>query len=146
MNIESRFIINRNNICYMYVEKYLIDNETLYNVYYDSKLFTLSSDSFHSIYANDKKISLFDFLIFVETSVVSNIYERDKYYFLYEKADKLLSEIDGKDRKNPLFKHNYEFLDLLDIFNDFIYNSNILNLDNEIDYEEEYQRLIKQEF
>lgn len=146
MNIISKFIVNRNNLCYIYVEKHLTNNVPTYHVYYDSKSFILTSDIFHSIYGNDKKIAIEDFLILVETSIVE-----EKYDYLYHKANKLLNEISGKNRKNPLLLgYTYEFCNLLDVFNDYIFNltkeGNILKLDDEINYEEEYQRLIKQEF
>lgn len=142
MNTESKFVISRNNLCYIYVEKYLSNNETFYNVYYDSKAFTLSSDCFQSTYANDIKYSLYDYLTFVETSALSNAY-------LYDKVEKIITDIKLKDRRNPSLKNKYEFLKLLDDFNEFIYDfvySDNFSLDDEIDYEEEYQRLIKQEF
>lgn len=151
MNTISKFIINRNNLCYIYAEKRLVNNESVYYIYCDSNSYNLPSHHFHSIFGNDKKISIEDFLISAETNVVSYDLDNARFAMLYSKINKLLKEVKGKNKKNPsLWGYSYEFCNLLDEYNSFIYelikkNGNVFACDDIINYEEEYQRLIKQE-
>lgn len=153
MKVISKFIINRNNLMYIYVEKVLINNEPIYYVYSEDGKEILPSYHFQSIFGNDKKISIYDFLILMQTTITGNSIDIEENDVLYKKINKLLKEIKNMDRKNPLLgNYSYNVCKLLDIYNNLICvfletnDKNFSLSDCEIDYEEEYQRLIKQEF
>ncbi len=150
MSTISKFIVNRNDLNYIYVEKRLISDNPIYYVYCNAKSYILPPEHFQNIYATDKKMSIGDFLIQVQTDVIG-LTGADDFALIYATSNKILKEISGKNKKNPsLGNFTYSLCNLLDKYNEFVYEESKRKASNPcfadpLDYEAEYCRLIKQE-
>lgn len=147
MNTISKFIINRNNLNFIYVEKRLNNNNAIYYIYCDEKSFILPPEHFQSIYATDKKISIKKFLLQVQTDLIGQT--DSSLESLYNTCNNILKDINSKDIKNPSLSNNlYSLCNLLDKYNAYIYEESqkvVSEYSDVLNYEDEYQRLIKQE-
>ena len=137
MNAIAKFIINRNDIIYMYTEKY----ETLYGlryfVYDENKINIYQPDTFHDTFCCDHKMSLRGGIHFFEKELLTSSLDDPEKKLLYDKFNIVNNKIDYRNVKNPnLNGTKRELLSML-----FKYN-NIMNVPkDELDYERDCQIL-----
>lgn len=135
MKTSTKFVLNRNDQEYYYVEKSLYGEK--YHVYIENKNFLLCNDhNFHAIYGNDEKMSLDKFIGKALLELLSGYLNNEACYIASEKFQKVLEKIMTlKNKKNPdLGSLKKEFLEAMDIYNKL--NINAENI--EIPYDENY--------
>lgn len=135
----AKFIINRNDLEYYYVEKVQDNKDIFYYVYSDMNTRSLfNQDSFHAIFGLDEKLS------------VNNYIHRMRYseelsfgFEEYNKIDRIVdsinkSTISSKNKKNPTI-NVMELMSYMDICNGLIIEKESL-----VDYEANYDLVRKQ--
>lgn len=135
MKTLSKFILNRNDQVFYYVEKAQKNSNNIhYTVYHDTKHKEIyNQHNFHAIYGTDIKISLQKFA-FDATSILihginNDIKQEKSYNYLIEIADKLKNF----DKLNPKIDSK-PLIEAIEVYNNIIPH----NFEDEIDYNDNY--------
>ena len=139
MKIVSKFIINREDTEFLYVEKFRTHKKSddMKYVVYSShhNIHSYSDHIFHSVHSLDEKMSIENFAKKAADGLVTELYDKKKqagYHMLTEIYDKVSND---KDKHNPNLKGVKDnLLKGLKIYNEFL-----LEQDNiSIPYEDNY--------
>lgn len=142
MQTVEKFVINRNDLQYIYVEKNInLFNDVKYLLYQDGMVReVLSEDSFSITYGNDLKYSIKSFVDFIEGDVLV-------YGYINETSDiikdlKIVKNVISNKRNDNIFNPSLigckaTFVKVIDKINDLI----ISRSNYEIDHQQEYDRL-----
>lgn len=139
MSSISKFVINRNNLEYLYTEKIQSFDGLQFWVYNGLEPIVYYPDAFYATYGNDAKLSIANAAISMEKQLIMQSMKSDSVRYIYMVLNEIKSKINGKDYYNPnLGKSKISFLEALKAYNQFLVTS-----DDEmmIDYEEEYAKL-----
>lgn len=145
MKVIAKFIINRNEEEFYYVEKVKDNNSIKYLIYLkNKKILVFNQHNFHGIYGVDEKLSITNFAYQASLKLISGYNYDGKEREGYDKLRKVIEKVtNDKNIKNPnLGVLKADLLQGIDIYND-----NLKTLNNfdyvEIPYIENYE-LIKE--
>ena len=140
MKTSSKFILNRNDKEYYYVEK--SEYGDFYHVHLSNKNILMCNDhNFHAIYGNDEKISLEKFISRALLELLPGYSSDEAYYQSSEKFKIVLNKLmNSKNKKNPdLGISKTSLLEALDMYNSL----NTGEKDFEIPYEDNYNTIME---
>ncbi len=142
MQTVEKFVINRNDLQYIYVEKNInLFNDVKYLLYQDGMVReVLNEDSFSITYGNDLKCSIKSFVDFIEGDVLVYGYTNETSDII--KDLKIVKNVISNKRNDNIFNPSLigckaTFVKVIDKINDLI----ISRSNYEIDHQQEYDRL-----
>ena len=150
MSTIKKMIINRNDLEFIYAEKQkdMLGNISYLVYHQECRPFVYSTETFHSIYGEDKKYPLITFISSVEDRLLELDIDNDKKLsYILKGFYEVNQKIKDKNYINPsLWGYKNTFITSLNLFNTLItIENNNQYLSNVYNYEEEYQRLMKKE-
>lgn len=140
MKTSSKFILNRNDKEYYYVEKSKYGD--FYHVHLSNKNILMCNDhNFHAIYGNDEKISLEKFISMALLELLPGYSSDEVYYQSSEKFKIVLNKLmNSKNKKNPdLGISKTTLLEAIHIYNNLSINREVF----EIPYEDNYNTIME---
>lgn len=135
MKTLSKFILNRNDQVFYYVEKAKKSSDNIhYTVYHDSKHKEIyNQHNFHAIYGTDVKISIrkfaFDAIGILIHGATNDERQEKSYNYLLDMANRL----QYFDKTNPKIEPK-QLIEALEVYNSVIPKT----IESEIDYNEDY--------
>ena len=142
MQTVEKFVINRNDLQYIYVEKNInLFNDVKYLLYQDGMVReVLNEDSFSITYGNDLKCSIKSFVDFIEGDVLVYGYTNETSDII--KDLKIVKNVISNKRNDNIFNPSLigckaTCVKVIDKINDLI----ISRSNYEIDHQQEYDRL-----
>lgn len=139
MQVVQKFIINRNNLRNIYVEKLIGGfNNTQYYIYHNINSFeVLSVDDFINIYGNDEKYSLYDAMNNIEIDLLIN--NDGQIETLLDNIKLLENKFKDSNEYNPsLWGYRETLLSSIDSYNNLLEKRDVIE---EHDYEKDLLRL-----
>lgn len=138
MQVIQKFIVNRNNLRNIYIEKLVGNfNNIQYYVYHNMNSYeVLSPDDFLNIYGNDERLTLFEIVDKIEIDLLTN---NDKNVIQILENLKILKNKFKNSNVNPsLWGYRETFLSTIDNYNYILENREV---EEEHDYEKDLLRL-----
>lgn len=142
MQTVEKFVLNRNDLQYIYVEKNInLFNDVKYLLYQDGMVReVLNEDSFSITYGNDLKCSIKSFVDFIEGDVLVYGYTNETSDIINDL--KIVKNVISTKKNDNIFNPSLigckaTFVNVIDKINDLI----ISRSNYEIDHQKEYDRL-----
>lgn len=136
MKTVSKFIINRDDTKFLYVEKCKLskkDNRMKYFVHSSPEDVTVYSDhTFHSVHQLDEKMSILNFTRKASDSLITELYDDKNRYCYNALTDVYNKTINDKDIHNPNLRGTKNSL----LQGLKLYNEIMLSLEEFISYED----------
>ena len=130
----SKFVINRNNIEFLYTEKIQFIDGIRFLVYEDKEPTEYYPDTFYDTYGTDPKLSVHRTISLIESDLVTHNIESDNMASLLELISSLKNRIGTKNYRNPsLGQDKISVLESIILYNKL--------LDQKHSYEEEHDYL-----
>lgn len=135
MKTLSKFILNRNDQVFYYVEKAKRNlSDIHYTVYHDTKhKKTYNQHNFHAIYGTDLKISLQKFAFDAANILIHGASYDENQDISYNYLSEMSQKLQNFDKLNPKIDTK-QFIKAIEVYNRVIPNQ----IDNEIDYNDDY--------
>lgn len=138
MQVVEKFVINKNDLKYIYVETLMGSFATVqYRIYHNLNTCEIKSvDDFNVTYGVDEEITLFEAVKNIDNDIIEIL--DDKTNLLLDNVKILKEKLKNSNKWNPsLWGYKETFLSSLDIYNELIDQRKI----EQEDYERDYNRL-----
>ena len=138
MSCIKKFIINRNDLEYLYTEKHRTFLGIEFFVYDGKNVEIYSPDAFYSIFGSDSKISIAHAISLIENKLLITQTGDDEEQVIISCLNQVKTKISNKSYTNPnIINIKMSLLRAIYLFNKRL----TLNYDDEVDYEEQFKKV-----
>lgn len=139
MGCIKKFVINRNDLEYLYTEKHRTFLGVEFLVYNGKNLNVYSPDEFYLIFGSDLKISIYNVISLIENKLLISQTGDYEEQVIGDCLNRVKYRLNNKNYINPnMGNAKISLLRALNLFNKRL---TINNYDNDFDYEDEFARL-----
>ena len=133
MSSISKFVINRNNIEYLYTEKEQFFDGIHFFVYEGNEPTEYYPDAFYDTFGSDLKLSVFSIISLIESDLVTHNIDTKNISSLLSTINSLKNRISSKDYRNPsLGQDKLNVIGAISLYNKLLSKKKIVE---EHDYE-----------
>lgn len=140
MNAITKFVINRDDLEYIYTEKITTNYGIRFIVYQNGTIKVYHPDPFYATYGSDPKLNVYHATSNMAKKLLTSSLDTDLKREIYNKLNNILQNFDTKNIKNPnLGSSKRTLLSLYDKYNKIDFT----NDEAEIDYSHDWEVLEK---